>query len=104
VLGFGCQESESLSSETFYETPSCRNSEKIEHRTSNVQHRTSNIDGAALYRILKQANRRILPRRTSVEGQVRFAQSFIKLTEFIIRYSIFSFSEFLFSIKLDDRG
>jgi len=32
------------SRETSYETPPCRNSEKIEHRTSN-------IDGAALYRI-----------------------------------------------------
>jgi len=32
-----------------YETPSDRNTEKIERRTSNVQRRTSNIDGAALY-------------------------------------------------------
>ena len=40
-----------------YETPPVRNSEKIEHRTSNVQHRTLNIDDATLYLILKQANR-----------------------------------------------
>jgi len=33
-----------------YETPPGRNSEQIEHRTSNVQHRTPNIADTTLYR------------------------------------------------------
>jgi hypothetical protein len=96
-----------------HETPLGRNSEKIERRTSNFQHRTSNIDDAALYLILKQANcslRRTRPNRISKDRFARaaqalaphVAQSFFKLTEFIIRCWTFNVrcSSVSFSIKL----
>ena len=44
-----------------------------ERRTSNFQHRTSNIDDAALYLILKQANRSLRRAQPNRISKSRFA-------------------------------
>ena len=52
-----------LARQPLYETPPDRNSEKIERPTSNIEYWWRYA-----LSILKQANRKILQRRTSFEG------------------------------------